>query len=204
MQVLEQDDLTIANLECVLSNETDKAEKYDYGNNYWFNGRPEYANILRAGSIEAVSLANNHTYDYGQKGFDATCRALDEVGVKHFGYSSTAVYMVKGIEIGLAGFNQLGEYEQGRDMDELRQEVENVTREIAGKLIRNCVFPLGNEYHYKVDPIQTELASRHRLGGRPGLGAIPMYCSPSRYTTTGISYTALQLLFRREQKADGF
>ena len=39
VQVLEQDDLTIANLECVLSNETDKAEKYDYGNNYWFNGK---------------------------------------------------------------------------------------------------------------------------------------------------------------------
>lgn len=159
VQVLEQDDLTIANLECVLSNETDKAEKYDYGNNYWFNGRPEYANILRAGSIEAVSLANNHTYDYGQKGFDATCRALDEVGVKHFGYSSTAVYMVKGIEIGLAGFNQLGEYEQGRDMDELRQEVENVTREISGQTDLVIVyFHWGNEYHYKVDPIQTELA----------------------------------------------
>ena len=30
--------------------------------------KPEYANILRAGSIEAVTLANNHTYDYGQAG----------------------------------------------------------------------------------------------------------------------------------------
>ena len=158
-EVLEQDDITIANLECVLGNETEKAEKYDYGNNYWFIGRPEYVNILKAGSIETVSLANNHTYDYGQKGYDATCRALDDVGIKHFGYSRTAVSMVNGINVGMAGFNQLGEYEQGRDTDELKQEIESVTRDLRERSNLVVVyFHWGKEYSYKTDRLQTELA----------------------------------------------
>ncbi|NMA34558.1 MAG: hypothetical protein GX940_08430 [Clostridiaceae bacterium] len=159
VEVLGQDDLTIANLECVLSNETVKAEKFDYGNNYWFNGRPEYANILRAGSIEAVSLANNHTYDYGQKGYDATRKALDDAGIKHFGYSETAISTIDGIRVGMAGFNQLGEYEQGRDTDELKQEIETLTRELRGQSDLVIVyFHWGKEYQYRMDELQTELA----------------------------------------------
>ena len=159
LEVLGQDDLTIANLECVLSNETVKAEKFDYGNNYWFNGRPEYANILRAGSIEAVSLANNHSFDYGQKGYDDTCMALDEASIEYFGYSRTADVSISGVEVGIAGFNQLGEYEQGCDHDELMQEVEIVTRKLREQSDFVIVyFHWGKEYQYEPDGLQTELA----------------------------------------------
>jgi len=157
--ILQQDDLTIANLESVLSNETEKAEKYDYGNNYWFNGKPEYANILKAGSIEAVNLANNHSHDFGPEGYEATRRALDESGIKHFGYSETLCTFVKGVKVGLAGFNQLGEYEQGYDPDKLKEEVSRVTamlREQSDLVIIS--FHWGKEYQYEPEQLQKELA----------------------------------------------
>lgn len=157
--ILSNDDLTIANLETTLSNETKTAEKYDYGNNYWFNGKPEYANILKAGSVEVADLANNHTYDYGQNGFDATEKALDDAGIDYFGYTKVLYRDVKGIKIGMAGFNQLGEYEQGLDMDKFKRDVSDTIKKMRGQCDLLIVeFHWGKEYQYKQDEIQTELA----------------------------------------------
>jgi D-alanyl-D-alanine dipeptidase len=157
--VLSQDDLTIANLETTLSVETEKAEKYDYGNNYWFLGKPEYANILRAGSVEAVNLANNHTYDYGQAGYDSTREALKAAGVEYFGYNDVLVKEIKGIKIGMIGFNQLGRYEEGLDMDVFKKEVKELTEKLRDQcdlLIAN--FHWGEEYKYIQNALQQELA----------------------------------------------
>lgn len=157
--LLEQDDLTIANLETTLSSETEKAEKFDYGNNYWFNGSPEYAKILRAGSVEIANLANNHTYDYGQKGYDATRKALEEAGIKHFGYTEALYTDVKGIRIGMAGFNQLGNVEQGLDMDVFKPEVEEMVKKLGNECDLVIVsFHWGKEYKYRHDALQKELA----------------------------------------------
>lgn len=159
VDILSQDDLTIANLETTLSNETEKAEKYDYGNNYWFNGNPKYANILKAGSVEVANLANNHTYDYGQKGYDATRKALEDIGIDYFGYSDVLYKEVKGIRIGMAGFNQLGNVEQGLDMTVFKKEVAEITvklREECDLVIAN--FHWGKEYQYQHNGLQKELA----------------------------------------------
>ncbi len=157
--ILAQDDLTIANLESVLSDAVGKAEKYDYGNNYWFRGKPEYAAILSEASIEAVNLANNHMHDYGQEGYVETRKALDGAGVQHFGYSDTLLTEVNGITVGLAGFNQLGEYEQGRNIDAIRMEVRTMVKQLRDESDLVIVsFHWGNEYKYDVTPVQTELA----------------------------------------------
>lgn len=157
--LLKQDDLTVANLETTLSNETQKAEKYDYGNNYWFNGKPEYANILKAGSIEIANLANNHTYDFGQKGYDATRQALKDAGIEYFGYTEALYKEVNGIRVGMAGFNQLGEYEQGLDMNVFKAEVKDMIEKLRSEcdlVIAN--FHWGKEYKYKREALQQDLA----------------------------------------------
>ncbi|MGE5612867.1 MAG: D-alanyl-D-alanine dipeptidase [Bacillota bacterium] len=161
VDILSGDDLTIANLETTLYNgkDNERAEKYDYGNNYWFKGKPEYANILKATSIEAVTLANNHTYDYGPVGYEATKKALDDAGIKHFGYSEALYMEIKGIKVGIAGFNQLGEYEQGLDMDVFKREVEEMTKKLRGECDLVIVnFHWGKEYKYQPEALQKELA----------------------------------------------
>lgn len=158
VDILSKDDLTIANLETSLCTQTKTAEKYDYGNNYWFKGRPEFANILKAGNVEVANLANNHTYDYGQAGYDETINALKDAGVEYFGYSDVLYKEVKGIKVGMVGFNQLGNYEQGLDMDEFKDEVTSMLKDMRGKcdfLIAN--FHWGKEYKYQQNETQTEL-----------------------------------------------
>lgn len=75
-EIFGQDDLTLVNLECVFTDEEDRVEK-----EYSIKGKPEYAGILTSNSVEAVSLGNNHSQDYGPESLVDTKNALDEAGV---------------------------------------------------------------------------------------------------------------------------
>jgi poly-gamma-glutamate synthesis protein (capsule biosynthesis protein) len=77
--IFEQDDCTIGNLECTLTESTDRREK-----TWNLKGRQEYAEILPANSIDIVGLGNNHIMDYNQEGVDDTFAALENVGLKIF------------------------------------------------------------------------------------------------------------------------
>jgi len=205
--ILSQDDLTIANLETTLGNETEKAEKYDYGNNYWFNGRPEFANILKAGSVEVANLANNHTYDYGQKGYDATRKALRDAGIDYFGYADVLYKEVKGIKIGMAGFNQLGNVEQGLDMTVFKKEV----AEMTAKLRRECdlviaSFHWGKEYQYKQNDLQKELAHMAIDSGADlVIGNHPHVLQPiEKYEGKYIIYSLGNFCFGGRKKPDDY
>ncbi len=205
--ILSKDDLTIANLETALSNETVKAEKYDYGNNYWFNGKPEYANILKAGSVEIADLANNHTYDYGQKGFDATQKSLDAAGIDYFGYTKVLYRDVKGVRIGMAGFNQLGEYEQGLDMNVFKKDVSGTIKKMRSECDLLIVeFHWGKEYKYKQDEIQTGLAHLSiDLGADLVLGGHPHVLQPiEKYKGKYIAYSLGNFCFGGAKTPDDY
>ena len=74
--VLAQDDVTIANLECVLTDRDLEKEGKDYSPAFWFKAPTANADILTKGSVEVASLVNNHVYDYGDEGYEDTVAAL--------------------------------------------------------------------------------------------------------------------------------
>ena len=94
------DDLTVANLEGVLSDRNlVKTEK-----TYNFRGPASYTEILRAGSVECVTLANNHSHDYGEPGYRDTKAALEDAGVCWFGLDAPAIWETEdGVRIGFLG-----------------------------------------------------------------------------------------------------
>lgn len=79
--LMQHDDLTIVNLEGVLS---DSAAGENKEKTYRFRGPAAFAQILSRSSIELCSLANNHTGDYGAAGLNATHDALEAEGVAWF------------------------------------------------------------------------------------------------------------------------
>lgn len=94
------DDLTVANLETVLSDRKLKKVRKEYN----FIGSASYTEILTAGSIDCVTLANNHTHDFGEEGYEDTKTALNEAGVAWFGTDSPAVWISEeGFMIGFLG-----------------------------------------------------------------------------------------------------
>ena len=102
--VLSQDDLTIINMEGTLTNSEDRAEKQ-----FAFRGDPKYTQVLTSGSVEAANLANDHSMDYGQTGYDDTIKYMEEAGINTFGNDRTSVLDVNGIQVGLVGVNSVNE-----------------------------------------------------------------------------------------------
>jgi len=94
-----ESDLTIANLEGTLTYATEHMDK-----TFVFRGPPHFAQILSTSYIDVVSLANNHTIDFFDRGFNDTREALTAVGVEYFGNEFVLVREVEGIRIGMFGF----------------------------------------------------------------------------------------------------
>ena len=72
----EDADFVIVNLECTLTDYSVRQEKL-----FNFRGPPEYVNILVDGGVDFVALGNNHTIDYGSRGYDDTRETLSANGV---------------------------------------------------------------------------------------------------------------------------
>ena len=94
----EYDDFTFINLEVVLGvGIGQQANK-----RFVFSGPEEYVQIMTTSSVEAVTLANNHSEDFGTEGYENTRRVLDENGVAYVEKKSTTLYTTEsGLTIGL-------------------------------------------------------------------------------------------------------
>ncbi|MEF9975021.1 MAG: CapA family protein [Clostridia bacterium] len=97
------DDVSIVNLECTLTNGGKSKPK-----SHSFRGSPGYASMLADAGIEVCNLANNHTRDFGTAGLRSTAAALNRANVRWSNFSSNGTYTVKkdgmSVKIGFAGF----------------------------------------------------------------------------------------------------
>lgn len=95
----ENDDCTLVNLEGTLTETGHRIPKA-----FNFKGSPEYVNILTQNSVEAVSLANNHSRDYGQEGYENTVATLESAGVFYAEENTSTVFTLdSGLTIGIYG-----------------------------------------------------------------------------------------------------
>lgn len=146
--ILSNDDLTIANLETTFTDATTRVDK-----KFNFKGDFDYTNILIEGSVETVNLANNHTYDYGEKGYTDTINALNTANIPYFGYQDYNIYEANGIKIGLAGLTGWSEVDAKN----------NTTKAIAYFKEQNTdliimTYHWGIEREYKQNKTQENIA----------------------------------------------
>ncbi len=55
------------------------------GKTYAFRTDPRYAAMLQEMGVDLVTLANNHTWDFGEQGFLDTLSTLEDIGVSYIG-----------------------------------------------------------------------------------------------------------------------
>lgn len=91
-------------MEGTLTDSTTRADK-----TFAFKAPREYAEILKAGNVDAASLANNHSRDYGDQSYTDTIEAVEAVGIPTFGYDRIAHLDVKGVKVALVGTYELAE-----------------------------------------------------------------------------------------------
>lgn len=122
--IFENDDLTLVNLETTFTTAKKKAKK-----TFRFKGDPSYVNILKEGSVEMVNIANNHIYDYLQKGFDYTIETLEQAGILYSGEGHIAFFETKGITIaslGYCGWSTSIKDQVKRDIEDVRAKADLV------------------------------------------------------------------------------
>lgn len=95
----QNDNATLANLEGPLTDSGNPADK-----THTFRGPTAYSQILTEGSVDIVTLANNHTLDYGQTGYDSTVKTLQEANVPFVERDGTCLVTLNtGLKVGLYG-----------------------------------------------------------------------------------------------------
>ena len=146
------DDLTVANLEGVLTDRKLKKVQKTYN----FSGPTSMTQVLTRAEIECVTLANNHSHDYGAAGYADTKAALQAAGVAWFGTDAAALWESEsGLRIGFIGVNyslytsQLNAYT--RQMQALRD---------AGCAAVITVMHAGEEYTQTISGLQKQIAER--------------------------------------------
>ena len=87
------DDFTVVNLENVFSDRAlSPAQKPLPA--YWFKSKTANTEILTVSGVECVTIANNHTRDYGTEGLSDTIAALENAGIE-YGTEGKTVYFEK-------------------------------------------------------------------------------------------------------------
>lgn len=146
VQYFENDDFTMINLECVFADSGAAADK-----RFTFRGPTAYTEILTGASVEAVTLANNHTLDFGTAGYNTTKEVLEQAGVDYVEQDKTCLITTEsGLVIGLyADAFQFNYAEINSNVAKLREQ---------GAEIVICAFHWGTEGSYRATSAQQSFA----------------------------------------------
>lgn len=108
LAVIHDADLRLANLECCVS---DRGEPFQPPRVFSFRAIPKAVDVLRAARIDLVTLANNHSLDYGAAALVDTLERLDRAGIAHVGAGRSleeaarpALLAAAGAAVGVIGF----------------------------------------------------------------------------------------------------
>jgi poly-gamma-glutamate capsule biosynthesis protein CapA/YwtB (metallophosphatase superfamily) len=171
-------DITVGNLESTLSDDGAPTQGGDS-----FHAPPSVRSDLRDAGFDAVSLANNHTGDYGDRALVETVRLARAGGLPTFGAGRDlaqarrpVVLEHDGVRIGFVGFNAIGETPEaapGRpgalsvsmpprtgplDRTELDRVLGDVRR-LSRRVDAVVVLPhWGTQYTHRPEPIQHQVA----------------------------------------------
>lgn len=124
--ILMSDDLTVANLEVVLTTRTAVRQKKMMN----LIGDPAHVNCLVEGGIDLVCTANNHAWDFNSAAYHEMLGYLDDAGIGHFGtlYPTSkdgsdicTVVDVKGVKFGFLGFSYPQDYDRKRITNRIKQ-----------------------------------------------------------------------------------
>ena len=193
-EYLEDFDIVVGNLETPL---TEKARTM-VPKSAHIRATPSDASILKYLKISAVSLANNHMFDYGSTGYRDTIETLDRIGISWFGaekqYFSISKNGGKGRFTGYCCYST-HPYGLRRDGKETGIEPfdpalvdEDISKAIdAGELPVVCVHAGQEHVHYpNLDHVDVarRMADKHRF----------VYCGHHPHVIQGIEERAGSLI----------
>ena len=150
MDLFQNDDLTVINLEGVIS---DSPAGENKKKEFRFRGDPSLLNILKVSSIEACNLSNNHMQDYGSAGYDRTREELRKADIAYFGYRESYVFEKDGLRIAFFG---IVSPKITSILPDAKKEIAQLKADGVNAVV--FVFHMGTEYGKRRDKNQERYA----------------------------------------------
>ncbi|HSE56616.1 MAG TPA: CapA family protein [Candidatus Paceibacterota bacterium] len=118
-------DITLGNLEGTFATSSTGSKCGTGSSNcHAFRGTPTFASILKTTGFDAVSLANNHSLDFGEKGLGETETVLAKAALPFVSSRQPVTYIAKnGFTIGLVGISSTPPQETITDYDFIQKKV---------------------------------------------------------------------------------
>jgi len=148
-KIFKKDDLTLVNLEGTLTTRGIRMDK-----TYAFRGDPSYVNILKEGSVEAVSFANNHCKDYGEISYTDTISILKNAKIKYSSFQKVSIFKAKGKKIGMVAVNGLSGTDYSKNL--IESGIKKLKKKKADLIIVS--IHAGIEHTSAINDVQTQLA----------------------------------------------
>ncbi|AKM83345.1 hypothetical protein A2422_00635 [Candidatus Woesebacteria bacterium RIFOXYC1_FULL_31_51] len=147
-EVLNNADITFANLENpIVKNCPGTIGGFKFCTNY------EIANGLTFAGIDIVSLANNHSGNYGLEGLTETKKFLSDNNISYVGDSNLAIKEVNGTKFGFLGFDYTLKNNLDNDLKLIKDSKGKVDVLIIG-------VHWGDEYKDEANSLQRTIAKK--------------------------------------------
>ena len=152
--LFENDDITVVNLEGVLSDYTfmEKKEK-----TFRFRGKTDFVKILTGSGVDAVSLANNHIMDFSTQGAENTKKTLEENGVLWFWNEEYRVVEHDGIRIAFFGLEHSKFYSLQLRLPQIFRELKESGRANAVVVYVHTGIEYKGEHENKIAAMANDL-----------------------------------------------
>ncbi len=141
IDIFKKDDFTIANGENVFTDNNLTPILKNHDPAYWYYTRSRFANVYKESSIEVVSIMNNHTTDYGDRGYQDTIQALTKAEVL-IGGEKPLVLEKNGLKIGLICTNLFHEFQANN----VNKKINDLKKNVDFLIV---YFHGGQEYQYQ-------------------------------------------------------
>jgi len=127
---LNESDVTFGNLETVLMDEGPSTKCGPRSTAcFAFRVPTRFAAALKAAGFDVMSIANNHTGDFGPNGRRITMETLDKHGILHSGpIGDLASWETKGLKIGLVAFSTGGGLYRVQNIEDARKVVADLDK----------------------------------------------------------------------------
>ncbi|MCU0524810.1 MAG: CapA family protein [Elainella sp. Prado103] len=111
-------DLLFGNFESTLTTHPDSAKDTSQGMTFAFRTPPVYAQMLKELGFDVLSVANNHSMDFGEPGFADTIAHIEQAGMKAVGQKGQIVYtLANNVPIAFIGFSYLPDHNLMHDLE---------------------------------------------------------------------------------------
>lgn len=163
------------------------------GKKYTFRADPSRVEILKLLGVDAVTLANNHVYDYGKEALLDTFTALEEAEISYFGAgrtledAMTPLYIeVGGRTVALVGASRAEKYKMTPQATEtepgiLRCYDTELYKAAIAEAKENADFCIafvhwGTEYSYDLEQVQLDTGKEYLDAGADAVIGAHSHC----------------------------